>query len=177
MPSKMSSKVEVARIIVSRKRPLKPPNVKHQRARATASRAKERSRCARSAACDSSAASLQVSGVRSPRSGSGVRRAGIRTVRVLRMRTRSNHRQDCKSHEHVEHEVSSPDCREYCPKHRWIRVGIPRPRRIKPLEVRDEDRNQREANKFTPVLRNRTENCPSMKQCDAKRDGSVGDAT
>jgi len=31
------------------------PNVKHQRARATASRAKERSRCARSAACASSA--------------------------------------------------------------------------------------------------------------------------
>ena len=36
----------------------KPPNVKHQRARATASRATERSRCARSAACDSSTALL-----------------------------------------------------------------------------------------------------------------------
>ena len=33
----------------------RPPNDKHQRARATASRGKDRSRCARSAACDSSA--------------------------------------------------------------------------------------------------------------------------
>ena len=39
-------------------RVVKAANVKHQRARATASRAKERSRCARSAACASSTAAF-----------------------------------------------------------------------------------------------------------------------
>ena len=39
---------------------LQQPNVKHQRARATASRATERSRCARSAACASSTLYLDV---------------------------------------------------------------------------------------------------------------------
>ena len=40
-------------VLVGHGQPAVPPNVKHQRARATESRAKERSRCARSAACAS----------------------------------------------------------------------------------------------------------------------------
>ena len=49
----------LGRLITTCGREPLPPNVKHQRARATASRARDRSRCARSAACASSATLLR----------------------------------------------------------------------------------------------------------------------
>ena len=61
------------------------PNVKHQRARATASRATERSRCARSAACASSTA-----GNRDP---GGANLPGTRAIRYGDLRNREHRRQ------------------------------------------------------------------------------------